>query len=109
MLDQDNRTMKLYLTRKKDKLNKLVERVDKVQSSRGNDIFDKRRIKAKVHEIESLSERLGFNRKELYLSLWHKNEKNAANISQYLIPCNDFSVIIHEFENYLRLKELTLT
>lgn len=33
LLNHDNRTMKFYLTRKKDKLHKLVERVKKVQNS----------------------------------------------------------------------------
>jgi hypothetical protein len=47
--------MRLYLTRKKDKLHKLVDRVNNVQKTKGSGHLDKRQLKAKVNEIESLS------------------------------------------------------
>ena len=77
-------------------MEKLVERVKRAQKNKGNGKYAKREFTAKVHEIESLSLRLGYNKQELYLSLWRKNEQNASNMFQYLIPSHDFKVILQE-------------
>jgi hypothetical protein len=49
VLDHDHRSMDFYLTRKGDKLEKLVGRVKKAEESKGTDRNAKRQFCAKVH------------------------------------------------------------
>lgn len=64
--------------------------------------------KEPLREKQELSERLGYSKKDFYLSLWNQAEKSTALIFKYLLPCMDFRVIFEELTMYLKHKPVSV-
>lgn len=74
LADEGPRNVGFYLTKKMDKLFKLTKRVHKEEnkSEEGSMSFGKKQeFATKLKQIEELGSRLGFNRRQFYLKLWH--------------------------------------